>query len=103
MPAATELPLTSRSRLLVPVNGSPQSRRAAEIAFALARASGARVQVLFVSQTDGRSRTRVREEGVLKDMAQLGERYDVPVSTRISSRSAASGRHPERGEAQLSR
>jgi nucleotide-binding universal stress UspA family protein len=83
--------LTSRSRILVPVNGSPQSRRAAEIAFALARAIGARVQVLFVSQTGGRSRTRVREEGVLKDMAQLGERYDVSVSTRISSRAAASG------------
>jgi nucleotide-binding universal stress UspA family protein len=82
-------PLTSRSRLLVPVNGSPQSRRAAEIAFALARASGARVRVLFVSQTDGRSRTRVREERVLKDMTQLGERYDVAVTTQISARSLA--------------
>ena len=86
-----KLQLTSRSRLLVPVNGSPPSRRAAEIAFALARPSGAKVQILFVSQTDGRSRTRAREEGVLKDMAQLGERYDVAASTRISSRSAASG------------
>jgi nucleotide-binding universal stress UspA family protein len=86
-----KLLLTSRSRLLVPVNGSPPARRAAEIAFALARPSGARVQILFVSQTDGRSRTRAREEGVLKDMVQLGERYAVPVSTRISSRSAASG------------
>jgi nucleotide-binding universal stress UspA family protein len=82
-------PLNDRSRLLVPVNGSPQSRRAAEIAFALARASGARVRVLFVSQTDGRSRTRVREERVLKDMTQLGERYDVAVTTQISARSAA--------------
>jgi Kef-type K+ transport system membrane component KefB/nucleotide-binding universal stress UspA family protein len=82
-------PLTSRSRLLVPVNGSPQSRRGAEIAFALARATGAPVHVLFVSQTDGSSRTRVREERVLKDMAELGERYDVAVTTRISPRSAA--------------
>jgi Kef-type K+ transport system membrane component KefB/nucleotide-binding universal stress UspA family protein len=82
-------PLDGRSRLLVPVNGSPQSRRAAEIAFALARASGARVRVLFVSQTDGHSRTRAREERVLKDMAQLGERYDVAVTTQISARSAA--------------
>ena len=68
---------TSRSRLLVPVNGSPQSRRGAEIAFALARATGAKVHVLFVSQTDGAARTRLREERVLKDMAELGERYDV--------------------------
>jgi len=81
--------LTSRSRLLVPVNGSPQSRRGAEIAFAVARATGALVHILFVSQTDGSRRTRLREERVLKDMAELGERYDVDVTTRISARSAA--------------
>ncbi len=68
---------------------SPQSRRAAEIAFAMARATGAQVHILFVSQTDGRSRTRVREESVLKDMTELGERYDVTVTTRISPRAAA--------------
>jgi Kef-type K+ transport system membrane component KefB/nucleotide-binding universal stress UspA family protein len=81
--------LTDRSRILVPVNGSPQSRRAAEIAFAVARATGAGVHILFVSQTDGRTRTRVREESVLKDMTGLGERYDVAVTTRISPRGAA--------------
>jgi nucleotide-binding universal stress UspA family protein len=81
--------LNRRSRILVPVNGSPQSRRGAEIAFALARATGARVHILFVSQTDGRSRTRLREERVLKDMAELGERYDVVAGTHISPRSAA--------------
>jgi nucleotide-binding universal stress UspA family protein len=47
------------------------------------------VHVLFVSQTDGRSRTRLREERVLKDMAELGERYDVTASTQISPRSGA--------------
>ena len=82
-------PLSRKSRLLVPVNGSQQSRRAAEIAFALARATGATVRVLFVSQTDGHSRTRLREESVLKDMVELGERYDVNVGTRVSSRSGA--------------
>lgn len=83
--------LTSRSRLLVPVNGSPQSRRAAEVAFAIARGIGCRVQALFVSQQDGRSRTRAREEGVLKDMAELAERYGVELSTRISARAAPAG------------
>ncbi len=78
-----------RSHILVPVNGSGPSRRAAELAFALARGMGARVQCLFVSQTDGRSRTRVREEGVLRDMAELAERYDVTLSTRISARAEA--------------
>ena len=81
--------LNRRSRILVPVNGSPQSRRGAEVAFALARATGAKVHILFVSQTDGRSRTRLREERVLKDMAELGERYDVTAGTQISPRSAA--------------
>jgi Kef-type K+ transport system membrane component KefB/nucleotide-binding universal stress UspA family protein len=84
-----QLALTARSRILLPVNGSPQSRRAAEIAFAIARGTGAGVLALFVSQTDGRSRTRVREESVLKDMMELGERYDVTVTTRISPRAAA--------------
>ena len=45
------------------------------------------MHILFVSQTDGRSRTRLREERVLKDMAELGERYDVTASTQISARS----------------
>jgi Kef-type K+ transport system membrane component KefB/nucleotide-binding universal stress UspA family protein len=82
-------PLDRHSRLLVPVNGSHQSRRAAEVAFAIARAAGARVQVLFVSQTDGHSRTRLREERVLKDITELGERYEVSAATRISARSSA--------------
>ncbi len=87
--AGEKAPLTGRSRLLVPVNGSPQSRRAAEIAFALARGTGAKVHALFVSQADGRSRTRLREESVLKDMSELGERYGVTVTTRISPRAEA--------------
>jgi nucleotide-binding universal stress UspA family protein len=80
--------LDTKSRILVPVNGTPQSRRAAEIAFALARASGAGVRILFVSQTDRPSRTRLREERILKDIAQLAERYGVKVSTRISPRAS---------------
>jgi len=44
-----------------------------------------------VSQTDGRARTRLREESVLKDMVEMGERYDVAVTTRISQRSAPAG------------
>lgn len=80
--------LTARARLLVAVNGSAQSRRAAEVAFALSRGAGCRVHVLFVSQNDGHSRTRAREESVLKDMTELGERYDVAVTTQISARGA---------------
>lgn len=81
--------LSPRTHILVPVNGSPASRRAAEVTFALARPTGALVSALFVSQTDGRSRTRSREEGVLKDMAELAERYGVWLRTRISKRGGA--------------
>ena len=88
-PQGKTMQLTGRSRILLPVNGSPQSRKAAEVAFALACATGAKVHALFVSQTDGRPRTRVREESVLKDIAELGERYDVAVTTWISRRSTA--------------
>jgi Kef-type K+ transport system membrane component KefB/nucleotide-binding universal stress UspA family protein len=81
--------LTARSRILLPVNGSPQSRRAAEIVFAIARGAGARVHCLFVTPAeDGRRRT-VREEGILKDLAELGERYEVDVTSRISPRGSA--------------
>jgi len=81
--------LSSRTRILLPVNGSPASRRAAEVGFVLAHATGARVNALYVSQTDGHTRTRSREEGVLKDMVQLAERYEVRFATRISKRGAA--------------
>ena len=83
------LRLSSRTRILLPVNGSPASRRAAEISFVLARATGARVNALYVSQTDGHTRTRSREESVLKEMVRLAERYDSHLTTRISKRRAA--------------
>jgi Kef-type K+ transport system membrane component KefB/nucleotide-binding universal stress UspA family protein len=81
--------LSPRTHILVPVNGTPASRRAAEVSFALARPTGAKVGALFVSQADGRSRTRSREESVLKDMVELAERYDVQLDTFISKRSGA--------------
>ena len=44
---------------------------------------------------------RCARNGVLKDMTELGERYDVPVTTRISPRAAAAGADPQGGKAQL--
>jgi Kef-type K+ transport system membrane component KefB/nucleotide-binding universal stress UspA family protein len=81
--------LSTRARILLPVNGSPASRRAAEVCFALARPTGAPVSALFVSQNDGHARTRYRAEGVLKDMVELAERYDVRLATLISKRGGA--------------
>jgi Kef-type K+ transport system membrane component KefB/nucleotide-binding universal stress UspA family protein len=80
-------------RILVPINGSPMARRAAEIAFAIARPIGARVTALYVSAGDqtsgGRVATRSREEGALKDIAELGERYDVQLLTALEPKSSA--------------
>jgi nucleotide-binding universal stress UspA family protein len=82
-----------RLRILVPVNGSPASRRAAELAFAIARPLRAQVTSLYVSAGDrqitGRSINFASEEAVLKDIAELGERYDVRVRTELQPRESA--------------
>jgi Kef-type K+ transport system membrane component KefB/nucleotide-binding universal stress UspA family protein len=81
------------SRILIPVNGSDVSRRAAEVAFVLARASDARVTGLYVLSTSaanakrkrGRrgSTTRRNEEAVLKDIAEVGDRYGATIRTAM--------------------
>ncbi len=85
--------LNSELRVLVPINGTPAARRAAEIAFVIARPTGAKLTALYVSADDKRagtrSDTRTREEAALKDIAELGERYDVQLQTALQSRSGA--------------
>jgi K+:H+ antiporter len=80
-------------RILIPVNGTDVSRRAAEVGFALARVGGARVSALYVAsgRADGDRRGRIRrgaamrrnEEAVLKDIAELADRYDARVRTAL--------------------
>ena len=86
-------PLAKRhSKILMPVNGTEVSRRAAEMAFALARANDAQVTVLYVTRAaatarraDGRSAGAARrnDEAVLKDIGALAERYGVSVRRSI--------------------
>ncbi|HXC54221.1 MAG TPA: cation:proton antiporter [Rhizomicrobium sp.] len=93
--SAAALPaLNGRLRILVPINGTPAARNAAEIAFAVARATAAQVTALYVSSgTDaskrGRAITRTQEEAVLKDIAELGERYDVAPRTALQPKATA--------------
>jgi Kef-type K+ transport system membrane component KefB/nucleotide-binding universal stress UspA family protein len=80
-------------RILIPVNGTDVSRRAAEIGLTLARSSGSRVSALYVAsgRSDAAGRGRVRrggatrrnEEAVLKDIAELADRYDARVRTAL--------------------
>jgi len=79
--------LRAGATILVPVNGTEVSRRAADFALALARPNRARVKVLYVSQARRNSQpltiSHRREEGVLKDVAKLADRYGVEVETAI--------------------
>jgi nucleotide-binding universal stress UspA family protein len=82
--------LQSRSKILVPVNGTEVSRRAVEIALVVARSNDARVTALYVtSGTQNSQRKRPRrgsathrnEEAVLKEVTELADRYDTKVRT----------------------
>ncbi|HSZ73489.1 MAG TPA: cation:proton antiporter [Rhizomicrobium sp.] len=90
---AKDLPaLTSQSRILVPINGTAPSRRAAEVALAIARSTNASVTALYVSSsaTNERKRaTRRSEEAMLKDIVELGERYNAKLRTALKPRVAA--------------
>jgi Kef-type K+ transport system membrane component KefB/nucleotide-binding universal stress UspA family protein len=80
-------------RILIPVNGTDVSRRAAEAGLALARSGGSRVSALYVAsgRSDGDRRGRIRrgaalrrnEEAVLKDIAELADRYDARIRTAL--------------------
>jgi Kef-type K+ transport system membrane component KefB/nucleotide-binding universal stress UspA family protein len=82
--------LRAGATILIPVNGTEVARRAADFALALARPHRARVKVLYVSQARQGSRpgsvSHRREEAVLKDVADLADRYGVAVDTAIRTR-----------------
>ncbi len=91
--AAQSLPvprLDTRAQILVPIDGGRPARNAAEVAFAVARPTGARVTALYVASganTRMRDATRAGEELALKDIAELGERYGVRLRTALETRS----------------
>ncbi len=97
-------------RILVPVTGTNVSRRAAEVAFALARSMGVRVTALYVSPTGRRKGGIARsltgllrsEEAILRDVAILGDQMGATVRTAVRAgvapeeailRYAHNGRH----------
>jgi Kef-type K+ transport system membrane component KefB/nucleotide-binding universal stress UspA family protein len=79
--------LAKERHVLIPVNGTEVSRRAVEVGLTLARASDAHVTALYVTRASASPATspprrlvmRRNESGVLKDIAGLAERYDVPL------------------------
>jgi Kef-type K+ transport system membrane component KefB/nucleotide-binding universal stress UspA family protein len=86
----------SKFDILIPVNGTEPSRRAAEVAITLARATNARVTVLYVavrpdSQRGARRgiRTRRHEEAILKDIVAIADGYNMSIRTAVVAERAA--------------
>jgi nucleotide-binding universal stress UspA family protein len=90
-------PIGAPLRILAPVTGTVNSRRAAEIAVELARAARGALTILFVSPavaaSSGPERRRGHlacrnEEAAIKEIVELADRRDQPV--RVSSRRSVS-------------
>jgi nucleotide-binding universal stress UspA family protein len=77
-------PLNSRLSMLVPVNGTETSRRAAEIAIAVARTNKASLTALYVAQRNAKKRrSRQYEEAILKDVVTLASSYGLEIKTAV--------------------
>ncbi|HEX5211679.1 MAG TPA: cation:proton antiporter [Pseudolabrys sp.] len=80
---------TGPLNILVPVNGTEQARRAAEVAITLARATRAGVTVLYVAvrnggrRQTGNLRTRRHEEAILKDIVAIADGYNMSIRTAL--------------------
>jgi len=74
-------------KILIPVNGTEVSRRAAEVGLTVARATDAQVTALFVTRANGgggkpknaarKRAARRNERAILKDIGALADRYGV--------------------------
>jgi Kef-type K+ transport system membrane component KefB/nucleotide-binding universal stress UspA family protein len=83
-------PMHSRLSILVPVNGTDQSRRGAEVAIAIARATRGPLTALYVAPRGQKTRrSRQNEEAILKDVAALAETYGVQIKTAVRADIAA--------------
>jgi nucleotide-binding universal stress UspA family protein len=82
--------------ILVPVNGTEQARRGAEVAIVLARATQSPLTVLYVAprDTSGKSTrrssgTRRHEEAILKDVVEIAGGYNISIRTAVLADSSA--------------
>jgi Kef-type K+ transport system membrane component KefB/nucleotide-binding universal stress UspA family protein len=82
--------------ILVPVNGTNSSRRGAEVAITMARATKAQVTVVYVAvRADGKPaarrslRTRSHEEAILKDIVAIADGYNMSIRTAVLADNAA--------------
>jgi nucleotide-binding universal stress UspA family protein len=85
-----------KMNILVPVNGTEPSRRAAEVAITMARATKAPLTVLYVAvRAAGKPgarrglRTRQHEEAILKDIVAIADGYNMSIRTAVLADNAA--------------
>lgn len=90
-----ELEAKPRGKLniLVPINGTEPSRRAAEVAITIARASKASLTVLYVAvrannKTRRGIRAREQENAILKDITEIADGYNMSIRTAVIAASA---------------
>jgi Kef-type K+ transport system membrane component KefB/nucleotide-binding universal stress UspA family protein len=79
-------------QILVPVTGNEVSRRAAEVAIAIARACDRPITALYVAATGASSernrrgfRARQQEQAIMKDVVEMADRLDVTAKTALRS------------------
>jgi K+:H+ antiporter len=85
-------PRQSPLHLLVPVTGNEVSRRAADVAIAIARASECPITAVYVATggaSNGRKRrgfhARRQEQAIMKDVVEMADRHDVTARTAVHS------------------
>jgi len=79
-------PVDGKLSILAPVNGTEPSRRAAEVAIVLAKASQAPLTALYVAPGGKKSKSsRQYEEAILKDIVELAESYNLTIRTAVRS------------------
>lgn len=85
-------PQRSPAHILVPVTGSEVSRRAADVALAIASACDCPVTALYVATSGANNghkgrvfRARRQEQAIMKDMVEMADHYDVTAKTAVRS------------------
>jgi nucleotide-binding universal stress UspA family protein len=78
--------------ILVPVTGNEVSRRAADVAIAIAHACDCPMTALYVATTgtsNGRKRrgfrARQQEQAIMRDVVEMADRHDVTARTAVHS------------------
>jgi Kef-type K+ transport system membrane component KefB/nucleotide-binding universal stress UspA family protein len=85
-------PQRSPAHILVPVTGSEVSRRAADVAMAIASACDCPVTALYVATSGANNghkgrvfRASRQEQAIMKDMVEMADHYDVTAKTAVRS------------------